>query len=126
MRRSAALILLLVVVLTACGGGEGVPGDRIAEGAFAGAADCDELVQQTIDARQRVLVDLGDARRTDTARIDEALTSFGGDGPDLAVRYQDLGCDQSFDEAVCAAAPTLTSEGPAGRDLVATWTSSCP
>lgn len=130
MRRARSLcgITLLSAVLTlvtACGG-DPAPDDRAgASGAFGGADDCEQLVAQTVEARRRVLVDLGDARRSDTERIDEALTAFGGDGPDLAVRYEGLGCDQSFAEAVCAAADELRPAGPAGRDLVATWAQSC-
>ena len=84
-------------------------------------SDCEQLVDQTVEARARVLEQLGDARRTDTERIDEALSAFGGDGPDLAVRYEGLGCDQSFDDAVCAAMPDLAPAGPGepgpGRDV---------
>jgi hypothetical protein len=121
----ACLLLLLALLLPACGddGGE----DEVAggSGAFGGADDCSQLVDETLEARARVLEQLGDARRTDTERIDEALTSFGGDGPDLAVRYEGLGCDTAFDDAVCAAMADLTAGGPAGQDLVDTWTDSC-
>lgn len=126
MRRAACLALLvLALLLTGCGGDDAADEEAAAAGAFGGAEDCDQLVDQTLEARARVLDALGDARRNDTARIDEALTSFGGDGPDLAVRYEGLGCDRSFDEAVCAATGDLRATGPAGRDLLATWTDSC-
>ena len=35
------------------------------------------------------------------------------------------GCDESFDQAVCAAMSDLQPQGPASRDLVTTWTASC-
>jgi hypothetical protein len=126
VRRGGILLFSLLLLASACGGDDG-GGDESAAavGAFDGAGDCAQLVDQTIEARARVLSELGDARRTDTERIDAALTSFGGDGPDLALRYEDLGCGSDFDDAVCAAAADLQGEGPAGRDLVATWTDSC-
>ena len=125
MRRAACLFLLaLTLLLVGCSKDD--PADEAAAaGAFGGADDCEQLVAQTVEARARVLEHLGDARRTDTERIDEALTSFGGDGPDLAVRYDGLGCDEAFDEAVCAAMDGLEPAGPASRDLVATWQDSC-
>ena len=57
-------------------------------------------------------------------RIDAALSSFG-QGPDLAQRYEGLGCGQDFDTAVCEATGDLRGAGPAGRDLVTTWTDAC-
>ena len=129
MRRIALLLLslALVVGLTACSDDVDTPDTSAgAAGAFGGADDCSELVEETLAARARVLDELGDAGRNDTERIDAALTSFGGDGPDLAVRYEGLGCDESFDDAVCAAAADdLEPAGPAARDLVATWAESC-
>ena len=126
MRRAAGLLLLaLTLLLVGCSHDDPAEEAAGAAGAFGGADDCEQLVDQTLEARARVLEALGDARRTDTERIDEALTAFGGDGPDLAVRYEGLGCDQSFDDAVCAAMSDLQAEGPASRDLVATWTQSC-
>jgi hypothetical protein len=128
VRRAARLLLFaLTLALSACGGDDGGGDEAAADaaGAFGGADDCEQLVAQTVEARARVVEALGDARRTDTERIDEALTSFGGDGPDLAVRYDGLGCDRSFDEAVCAAMGDLEATGPAGEDLVATWAESC-
>ena len=129
MRRIALLLvsLALVVGLTACSDDDDTPDTSAgAAGAFGGADDCSELVEETLAARARVLDELGDAGRNDTERIDAALTSFGGDGPDLAVRYEGLGCDESFDDAVCAAAADgLEPAGPAARDLVAPWAESC-
>ena len=128
MRRSAllALSLALSLVLTACGG-DAEPDTRAgAAGAFGAADDCSQLVAATIAARARVLDELGDAGRHETERIDVALTSFGGEGPDLAVRYEGLGCDEAFADAVCAASDDgLEPAGPAARDLVATWAASC-
>ena len=127
MRRLLLIVPVLVLALglSACGD-EAAPDDQpAAVGAFSGADDCAQLVDETIEARARVLDELGDAGRNDTERIDEALTSFGGDGPDLAVRYEGLGCDESFDDAVCAATDGLQPAGPAARDLVATWVESC-
>lgn len=128
MRRLAPVVvccLALAVGLTACGGDEEPETTAGAAGAFGGADDCTQLVEETIAARARVLDELGDAGRDDTEQIDAALTSFGGDGPDLAVRYEGLGCDEAFDAAVCAAAEGLEGAGPAARDLVATWAESC-
>ena len=129
MRRIALLLLslALLVGLTACSDDDDAPDTTAgAAGAFGGADDCSQLVEETIAARARVLDELGDAGRDDTERIDAALTSFGGDGPDLAVRYEGLGCDEAFDQAVCAAAGDgFEPAGPAARDLVATWTESC-
>ena len=127
MRRLAPLVLCLALAvgLTACSGDEEPETAAGAAGAFGGADDCSQLVEETIAARARVLEELGDAGRNDTERIDAALTSFGGDGPDLAVRYEGLGCDEAFDDAVCAAADGLEAAGPAARDLVATWAESC-
>ena len=121
----ASFCFALALLLTVGCGDDGPADEAAAPGAFGGADDCAQLVQQTLEARARVLEQLGDARRTDTERIDAALTAFGGDGPDLAVRYEGLGCDATFDEAVCGAMADLTPTGPAGRDLVATWTQSC-
>lgn len=126
MRRLALLLLAAVTFVLAGCGEDARPDNRPgAQGAFGGADDCGQLVEQTVEARARVLETLGDAGRGDTERIDEALTSFGGEGPDLAVRYEGLECDQSFDEAVCDATGSLRAAGPAGRDLVATWSASC-
>lgn len=132
MHRSArVLVAVLVAVLalvglTACGGDAEPEITAGANGAFGGADDCAQLVEATIAARARVLEQLGDADRDDTERIDTALTAFGGEGPDLAVRYEGLGCDETFDAAVCAAAADgLEPAGPAARDLVATWAESC-
>jgi hypothetical protein len=129
VRRLAPIVLCvalaLSVGLTACSGDEDPDTTAGAAGAFGGADDCSQLVEETIAARTRVLDELGDAGRDDTERIDAALTAFGGDGPDLAVRYEGLGCDQAFDDAVCAAAEGLEGAGPAARDLVATWAESC-
>jgi len=126
VRRGGLLLLSSLLLLApACAGDDGGDESAAAPGAFDGADDCTQLVDQTIEARARVLDQLGDARRTDTERIDTALTSFGGDGPDLALRYEDLGCGEDFDAAVCAAAADLHGDGPAGRDLVATWMASC-
>jgi hypothetical protein len=125
--RRAACLLLVALTLLLVGCSHDDPADETAgaAGAFGGADSCEQLVDQTLEARARVLDQLGDARRTDTERIDEALTSFGGDGPDLAVRYEGLGCDESFDQAVCAAMSDLQPQGPASRDLVTTWSASC-
>jgi hypothetical protein len=119
------LLFALLLVVPACGGDDG--GDDAGPGpagAFGGADDCSQLVDQTLEARSHVLSELGDARRTDTERIDAALTSFG-EGPDLAQRYQGLDCGDDFDTAVCSAAGDLRATGPAGRDLVATWAQAC-
>ena len=127
MRRGGILLFSLLLALTACSGDDG-GGDDAADvpvGAFDSAGDCTQLVDQTLAARARVLDQLGDARRTDTERIDAALTSVGGDGPDLALRYEDLGCGADFDAAICEAAAELEGDGPAARDLITTWTDSC-
>ena len=124
MRRCAFLLLTLFLVLPACGDDGGDDGASVPGGAFGGADDCSQLVDQTLQARSQVLEELGDARRTDTERIDAALISFG-EGPDLARRYEGLGCGQDFDTAVCAGATDLAADGPAARDLVATWTAAC-
>ena len=113
MRRVLLLVAALVLALTACGG-DGDPDNRPgADGAFGGADSCSELVAQAGEAYRTVLDQLGDARRTDTERIDQALSTFG-EGPDLAVRYDGLECDSSFDDAVCRAAGDLRAHGPAG------------
>jgi hypothetical protein len=120
-----ALSILTSPLLAACGGDDR-PDDRAgADGAFGGADDCTELAEQAVAARARVLAEIGDARRDDVERIDAALESFGGEGTDLAVRYQGLGCDRAFEEAVCAASASLEAAGPAGQDLVRTWRRSC-
>jgi len=124
MRRALPLVLAGLVVLSGCGK-DADPDDRPGSaGVFGGADDCTELVQQAVAAYRTVLADLGDARRTDTERIDRALAAFG-EGPDLAVRYDGLECDASFDAAVCEAAAGLEAEGPAGRDLLGTLRSGC-
>ena len=126
MRRVLILLTLSSVLVIAACGAEAEPAEQAgAEGAFGGADDCSQLVDETIEARARVLDQLGDAGRDDAERIDEALMAFGGEGPDLAVRYEGLGCDESFEAAVCAAADGLEPAGPAARDLVATWSGSC-
>jgi hypothetical protein len=123
VRRCLFLLFALLLVVPACGGDDGDETPANA-GAFGEADDCTQLVDQTLEARSEVLQELGDARRTDTERIDAALISFG-EGPDLAQRYEGLGCGQDFDTAVCAALGDLHGAGPAGRDLVATWTDAC-
>jgi hypothetical protein len=125
-RALSVLLFAAALILVAACGDDAEPDSRPgSDGAFGGADDCSQLIDETVAARARVLDQLGDARRTDTERIDEALSAFGGDGPDLAVRYEGLGCDQSFEVAVCAAAEGLEAAGPAARDLVATWSASC-
>ena len=124
MRRCVYLSFLLLLLVPACGGDDGADEVAGAAGAFGEADDCSELVDQTLEARAAVLGELGDARRTDTERIDAALISFG-EGPDLARRYEGLECGQDFDTAVCDALGSLQAAGPAGRDLVATWTEAC-
>ncbi len=126
MRRPFLLLLVaLLATAGACGGDDGgaepTPG---AEGAFGEADDCTELVDEAVRAYRQVLERLGDARRTDTERIDEALIAFG-DGPDLAVRYDGLGCGADFATAVCEATDRLEAGGPAGRDVLQTLTAGC-
>src|SRR5262245_26925763 len=125
MRKLAPLALALVM-LAACGKDADPDNRPGSAGAFGSADDCTELVAQTVDAYRAVLRDLGRARRTDTERIDRALESFG-QGPDLAVRYDGLGCDSdaSFDTAVCAAAADLQAAGPAAHDLLTTLRQGC-
>jgi hypothetical protein len=119
------LFFALLLVVPACGGDDADEDARAgAAGAFGEADDCSQLVDQTLEARTQVLEELGDARRTDTERIDAALSSFG-QGPDLAQRYEGLGCGEDFDTAVCNATGELQGAGPAGRDLVTTWTDAC-
>lgn len=120
-----ALSILTSPLLTACGGDDQPDNRAGADGAFGGADDCTQLAEQAVAARARVLDELGDAGRADSERIDAALEAFGGEGTDLAVRYEGLGCDRSFDEAVCAASASLEAAGPAGQDLVRTWRQSC-
>ncbi len=127
MRRLLALVALgLLLVTPACGGDDRPDDGAGRDGAFGRADDCRQLAEQAVSARERVLAQLGDARRTDTERVDAALESFGGAGTDLDVRYEGLGCDGSFEEAVCRASADLTAAGPAGRDLLVTWTGACP
>jgi hypothetical protein len=118
------LLFALLLVVPACGGDDADDARAGADGAFGGADDCSQLVDQTLEARTHVLEELGDARRTDTERIDTALSTFG-EGPDLAQRYEALGCGEDFDTAVCDATGDLQGAGPAGRDLVTTWTDAC-
>jgi hypothetical protein len=124
VRRRLCLTVVALLALSACGGDSDPDNRPGADGAFGGADDCRELVEETVAARTQVLEALGDAGRRDTERIDEALTSFG-DGPDLAVRYEGLGCDRAFDTAVCEATTGLEPGGPAATDLVSTWAESC-
>ena len=120
-----SMALGLVLVVTGCGGDDRPDNGAGRDGAFGQADDCRQLAEQAVSAREQVLTRLGDARRTDTERVDAALESFGGGGTDLDVRYEGLGCDGSFEDAVCRASADLTAAGPAGRDLLATWTSAC-
>jgi hypothetical protein len=123
--RCAPLVIVAVFALTGCGGDQDPDNRPGANGAFGGADDCGELVDEAVAAYERVLTQLGDARRTDTERVDAALQSFGGEGPDLAVRYDGLGCGGDFDRAVCTATADLRAGGPAARDVLTTLQEGC-
>ena len=81
VRRLAPVLLCLAlsIGLTACSGAEDPETAAGAAGAFGGADDCSQSVEETVAARARVLHELGDARRNDSERIDAALTAFGPD-----------------------------------------------
>lgn len=140
MQRAArpfAAAVVLALVLTGCGddGNATTPIDRAgpgdvtdagAEGAFGDAGDCEALVDEAIDAYRRVVDELGDAGRNQVNRIDAALESFGGVGPDLAVRFDGLDCGEGdFQAEVCAAAADLTAQGPAAEDFLAGLQAGC-
>jgi hypothetical protein len=139
MQRFSRLLAVLVValVLAGCGddGASTTPIDRAGpgdvtdagvEGAFGDAGDCDALVDEAVDAYRRVLDELGDAGRNQVNRIDAALESFGGVGPDLAVRFEGLDCGEAdFQTAVCSATADLTAGGPAGEDFLAGLRAGC-
>jgi len=102
------------------------PADAGLEGAFGQAGDCADLVDQAVDSYRRVVDRLGRAGRNQIDRIDAAMDSFGGVGPDLAVRYEALECDRgSFDDAVCGATADLVAGGPAAKDFLAPLRSGC-
>ena len=106
--------------------GPGDVTDAGAEGAFGEADDCSELVGQAVVAYERVVEGLGDADRSDIDRIDAAMESFGGIGPDLQVRYDALDCGQvDFDQQICAAARDLDPAGPVAEDFVAAILETC-
>lgn len=134
--RALTLVLALAVLGAACGedrevvpideAGPGDVTDAGVEGAFGEADDCSELVDQALDSYQRVVGGLGDADRSEVDRIDAAMESFGGVGPDLQVRYDALDCGQEdFDRAVCAAVGDLDPTGPAAEDFVGAIVTTC-
>jgi hypothetical protein len=135
-RHVLSLVLALALVGAACGeDAEPAPVDRAepgdvtdagAEGAFGQVDDCGRLAEEAVAAYGRVVAELGDAQRTDTERIDAALDSFGGLGPDLNVRAEALDCDDDAVQAqVCAAVVTLEPGGPAAQDVVDRVRSGC-
>lgn len=128
--------LALALLGSACGGdAEVTPIDEAeagdvtdagAEGAFGEVDDCEQLVDEAVAAYQRVIVELGDAPRTDVDRIDAATESFGGLGPDLSVRAEALNCHADDVEArVCQVADRLEAAGPAAQDLIEGILSGC-
>jgi len=134
--RVLSLALAFALVGGACGedsdttpideAGPGDVTDAGAEGAFGEADDCSELVGQAVAAYERVVEGLGDADRSDIDRIDAAMESFGGIGPDLQVRYDALDCQASdFEVEVCAAVADLAADGPAAQDFIDTVAASC-
>ena len=131
-----SLFLAVALALAACGSdsnttpideaGPGNVTDAGAEGAFGEADDCSELVDEAMAAYERVVEELGDADRSEVDRIDAAMESFGGSGPDLQVRYDALDCGQGdFDEEVCGAAQGLEPAGPVAEDFVAGVLETC-
>jgi hypothetical protein len=135
--RAFALFLVLAMLVGACGGTDdgttpidrAEPGDVTdagVEGAFGSADDCDALIDEAADAFARVVTELGDAGRNQVNRIDAALESFGGVGPDLKVRFDGLDCgEDEFQAAVCAAIGGLTAEGPAAQDFLDATAGGC-
>lgn len=126
--RALTLVLTGLLLLTACGedaetaspddAGPGEVTDAGEEGAFGEADSCDRLVEEAVASYGRVVAELGDADRSQSRRIDAALDSFGGAGPDLAVRYDALDCGDEFDAEVCVALAALEPGGPAARDFL--------
>jgi hypothetical protein len=135
--RAFALLLALAMLLGACGSaddgttpidraGPGDVTDAGVEGAFGSAEDCEELIDEAADAFARVVTELGDAGRNQVNRIDAALESFGGVGPDLQVRFDGLDCgEDEFQAAVCAAIGGLTAGGPAAEDFLDVAAGGC-
>ena len=134
--RVLSLALALTVVGAACGeDGEPAPIDRAGpgevtdagvEGAVGEADDCSQLVDQAVTSYRRVVEELGDADRTEVDRIDAAMESFGGVGPEREVRYDALDCGhEDFDDAVCAAAGDLEAAGPVAEDFVDDILTTC-
>ena len=135
--RALPVALALTLLGSACGdeGSEPTPIDRAepgdvtdagVEGAFGEIDECDLLVDEAVASYQRVVDELGDAGRNDVDRIDAALESFGGLGPDLKVRAEGLDCDaEDFDAAVCTAAAELDAAGRAAEDFVGRIVAGC-
>lgn len=102
---------------------EAEPGDVTdagIEGAFGEVDHCAELGEEAAASYARVVEQLGDAGRDDVDRIDVALESFGGIGPDLQVRADGLDCTpEDLDGAVCRAVSDLEPGGVAAEDFLA-------
>lgn len=129
MLRALALVLTLAVAAAACGGDSeptradrAEPGDVTdagTEGAFGEIDECADLGDEAVAAYERVVTELGDADRTDVEAIDAALDSFGGLGPDLAVRAEALDCTtEDVQVKVCSAVGALQAGGPAAQDFI--------
>jgi hypothetical protein len=134
--RALSLVGALLVLGAACGpdrepttsdrAGPGEVTDAGAEGAFGDVDECSELAAEAVTSYERVVEELGDAERTDVERIDGAMESFGGLGPDLEVRLDALDCDEAaFEVEVCSALDGLRATGPAGRDLLERILAGC-
>lgn len=90
------------------------------------ATSCDAVGDLVVTTYQEVLDLLGDAKRSDSERIDTAYDAFGSGGTLVSARFQELGCTpEEQQEVVCGSVDELVAQGETGEDLMANLKAMC-